>query len=76
MYPAGLNAQDEIARLPELVCRGGSCVIDPFGHYVTEPVWDREAIIFADLDMTRVRRPRWSSTAWATMRARMCCISR
>ena len=54
MYPAGLNAQDEIARLPELVCRGGSCVIDPFGHYVTEPVWDREAIIFADLDMTRV----------------------
>ena len=52
-YPADLNAQEEIARLPETVCRGGSCIVDPFGHYVTEPVWDEEAIIVADLDMTR-----------------------
>ena len=54
MYPDWLHAPAEVAALPETVCRGGSCVIDPFGHYVTEPVWDREAIILADLDMTRV----------------------
>lgn len=58
MYPAALQAQDEIARLPELTCRGGSCVVDPFGHYVTEPVWDREAIIYADLDMQKVPASR------------------
>ncbi len=23
-----------------------------YGHYLTEPVWDREAIIYADLDMS------------------------
>ncbi len=54
MYPAGLRNCEEVARLPETVCRGGSCVIDPFGHYVTEPLWDREAIITAELDMSLV----------------------
>lgn len=58
MYPADLHAQDEVAKLPELVCRGGSCVIDPYGHYVTEPVWDKEAIIYADLDMDKVPASR------------------
>ena len=50
-YPAALNEQDAVARLPELVCRGGSCIIDPYGHYVTEPLWDEEGILFAELDM-------------------------
>lgn len=54
MYPHSLRCQDEIARLPEVVCRGGSCVVDPYGHYATEPVWDREEIIYADLDMRKV----------------------
>ena len=50
-YPSDLNAKDEIERLPDIVCRGGSCIIDPFGHYVTDPVWDKETIIYAELDM-------------------------
>lgn len=50
-YPADLHEWDAIGKLPEMVCRGGSCIIDPFGHYVTEPVWDEEKIIYADLDM-------------------------
>ena len=53
-YPTNLKTYDrDVARLPEQICRGGSCIVDPFGHYVTEPVWDEEAIIVADLDMTR-----------------------
>lgn len=40
-----------VEQLPEYVCRGGSCVIDPYGHYATQPVWDEETIIYADLDM-------------------------
>ena len=58
MYPAGLHCPEEIGRLPDIVCRGGSCVVDPYGHYVTQPVWDREAIICADLDLTQVPRSR------------------
>ena len=57
-YPSDLNAREEIARLPETVCRGGSCIVDPYGHYVTEPVWDREALIYADLDMNAVPASR------------------
>ena len=51
-YPDHINEQDAVDRQPEMVCRGGSCIIDPFGHYVTEPVWDEETVIYADLDMS------------------------
>lgn len=50
-YPDDLKTKEDIKNLPDMVCRGGSCIIDPFGHYLTEPVWDEETIIFADLDM-------------------------
>ena len=53
-YPSCMNAQDEIMELKDIACRGGSCIIDPFGHEVTEPVWDKEEIIIADLDMQKV----------------------
>ena len=53
-YPKDLHCPVEIAVLPDMVCRGGSCIVDPFGHYVTEPVWDKEEIIYADLDMQMV----------------------
>lgn len=50
-YPTDLNEKAAIVQLPEKVCRGGSCIIDPYGHYVTEPVWDDETIIYTELDM-------------------------
>lgn len=58
MYPADLLEQEEIGRLNDIVCRGGSCIIDPYGHCVTEPVWDKEAIVYADLDMDKVPMSR------------------
>ena len=54
MYPDTLLAKDEIAKLKDETCIGGSCIIDPYGHCVTEPVWNQEAIIYADLDMDAV----------------------
>ncbi len=57
-YPKDFHFPEEVDRLPDIVCRGGSCIIDPYGHYVTEPVWDREAIIYADLDMDKVSASR------------------
>jgi len=50
-YPSDLNERSAVDRQPEIVCRGGSCIIDPYGHYVTEPVWDEETIIYANLNM-------------------------
>jgi nitrilase len=50
-YPKTESAEAEIAALPEIACRGGSNIIDPFGHPVTETLWDREGILYATLDM-------------------------
>lgn len=53
-YPrAQLHCAEELDRLPEIVCRGGSCVIDPFGNFHTEPVWDKEELIVTTLDLGR-----------------------
>ena len=53
-YPEDLNEYAALADLPQIPCRGGSCVIDPFGHLVSDCVWDEEAVIYADLDMQKV----------------------
>lgn len=58
MYPKDLNARDEIAKLPDIACRGGSSVIDPFGHPITETLWDMEGVIYAVLDMQKVPASR------------------
>ena len=58
MYPQTLHCPEEIACLSETVCRGGSCIIDPYGHYVTEPLWDQEGIVYAELDMNLVPMSR------------------
>ena len=76
-YPSDLHEGDVASRFPEYVCRGGSCIVDPRGHYVTEPVWDEEAVIYAELDMSltvsckmehdvvgHYARPRMSSAFW------------
>lgn len=53
-YPKTASAGEEIAKLPEIACRGGSCVVDPFGHVVSDTIWDHEGIIYAELDMQKV----------------------
>lgn len=53
-YPKDLNEYAAVSRLPDVVCRGGSCVIDPYGHLVSDCVWDEEQISYATLDMQKV----------------------
>ena len=57
-YPDTLHCPEEIDSLPEVACRGGSCIVDPYGHYETEPLWDREGIVYAELDMDKVPASR------------------
>ena len=58
-YPANeAAARTKLPACPGIACRGGSCVIDPFGHDASETVWDEEAIIYADLDMQKVPASR------------------
>lgn len=63
MYPDTESAACEISGLPEIVCRGGSCIINPYGHEVTETLWDKEGILYADLDMQEVPSSRMEHDA-------------
>jgi len=33
------------------VLKGGSCIVGPLGQYIAEPVYEKEAILYADLDI-------------------------
>jgi nitrilase len=35
--------------------RGGSAIIGPDGNYVTQPVWDEEITVTAEIDLVRTR---------------------
>jgi predicted amidohydrolase len=53
--PEGLNLPPGLADRPEaLVSSGGSCIIAPDGSLLTGPVFDREEILTADLDLGRI----------------------
>lgn len=60
MYPKDLSSssEKEIAELTDIVCRGGSCVIDPYGHLETDTIWDREGILYADLNLQKIPASR------------------
>ncbi len=38
---------------------GGSAIADPDGKWAAEPVLEREAILYADVDPAHLRGPRW-----------------
>ncbi len=58
MYPTDLNYYHELENQPEVMCRGGSCIVNPFGQYVAGPVFGREEIVYADLDLDQVVQSR------------------
>ena len=62
-YPRDLETREDVAGLPDMVCRGGSCIVDPYGHYLTEPVWEEETIIYAELDMQMAAASRMEHDA-------------
>lgn len=58
MYPNIFNYQEELEKAEENMCPGGSCIIDPFGNYIAGPLWDKEGILYADLDMEKITLSR------------------
>ncbi len=58
MYPEDLNYIDELEEQPEVMCRGGSAIIDPLGNYLAGPLYGEEGILFADLDLDLIPKSR------------------
>ena len=58
MYPEGLECAEELAFQPEAMCRGGSAVVSPLGDVLAGPLYDREDMLVADLDLSEIVRAR------------------
>lgn len=58
MYPTDLACYDELSSSPDEMCRGGSAIINPLGEYVIEPVYGKEDILVADLDLSQIAYSR------------------
>lgn len=58
MYPKDLKYYKDLEKEPEIMCPGGSTMIDPLGKYVIEPVYNREEILIADLDLNMIIKSR------------------
>ncbi len=54
MVPADLPMREELASQPEIMCRGGSVIVSPFGEVLAGPLFDAEGSLYADLDMGEV----------------------
>jgi nitrilase len=59
MYPSDLACYDELDSQPEVMCAGGSAIVGPLGEYIVEPVWGREDILIADLDLDLIVQSRF-----------------
>jgi len=59
MYPADLPGIEELSDQPEVLCRGGSVIVGPLGEVIAGPLYDKEGILYADLDMTEVARSKF-----------------
>jgi nitrilase len=56
MYPDDLDGIEELADLPDVICRGGSVIVSPLGEVLAGPLWDEEGILTADIDLAEVTR--------------------
>ncbi len=56
MYPEEIRKSPDLAEMPEIMCRGGSSIISPVGNVIAGPLFDREGILYAELDMTEIIR--------------------
>ncbi len=56
MYPGDLEGIEELAELPDVMCRGGSVIVSPMGEILAGPLWDEEGILIADIDLAEITR--------------------
>ncbi len=59
MFPAVVLAREGIPLSDEVICRGGSVIVAPGGEVLAGPLFDREGILLADLDLNLIPEARF-----------------
>ena len=63
-YPEDVLA--ETRNLNGVPIRGGSCIVSPMGEFLVKPVYDKETIQYAELDMGAITRGKYDlGCGWA-----------
>jgi nitrilase len=58
MYLKDLMYYKDLETQPDIMCRCGSAIVGPLEEYIVEPVYDREEILIADLDLDMIIKSR------------------
>ncbi|MFC4307197.1 carbon-nitrogen hydrolase family protein [Cohnella boryungensis] len=58
-YPTDLGGYGEIEAGPEVLCEGGSAIVGPMGEYIAGPLYGKEGMLIADLELAAVARSRF-----------------
>jgi len=53
-YPGDLETLHELDDQPDVICRGGSVIVSPFGEVIEGPLYGEEGILYADLDLGEI----------------------
>jgi nitrilase len=54
MYPNDLETLHELDDQPDVMCRGGSVIVSPFGEVIEGPLYGEEDILYAELDLGEI----------------------
>ncbi len=58
VMPADLELASDFASAPEVLLNGGSAVIAPDASYVVEPLYGREELLTAEIDLERIAQEK------------------
>jgi nitrilase len=58
-YPAEHRAVFGDGPEDAVICRGGSCIVDPFGNFLAGPNTEGEAILLAEIDRAQIVRGKF-----------------
>ena len=59
MYPADLPGIEDLTSQSDVMCRGGSAIVSPLGEVIAGPLFDREGILHAELDLAEIARAKF-----------------
>ncbi|MDN5203224.1 carbon-nitrogen hydrolase family protein [Fulvivirgaceae bacterium BMA10] len=57
-YPKDLPGLHELENQPEVMTRGGSVIISPMGEVMAGPLFGKEGVLYADIDMHEIGKSK------------------
>lgn len=59
MYPPDLDGIEDLADLPDVLCRGGSTIISPMGEVLAGPIFEQEEILYAKANLGEIVQSKY-----------------